>query len=166
MEHTSGKILAQAMDETRNLTRFYAGKLKGVDMHREFEINGYKTNSPFWILAHLCWAEHMLLIECSGHDSLGIPWLNDFKIGSKKGADKSNWPPLEEVLGAMKQIHAEAMEKMAAMTEDQLDEDNELGLAFGENKSKRFMLMHAIRHEGTHCGQLSLIVKMYGKATV
>ncbi len=135
-------------------------------MLREFEIDGFRTNSALWILAHLCWAEHMLLIECSGHESLDIPWLNDFKIGSKKGADRTNWPSVEEVLGAMKQIHATAMEKQSVMTEDQLDEDNALELAFGENKSKRFMLMHAIRHEGTHCGQLSLIVKMYGKETV
>ena len=52
------------------------------------------------------------------------------------------------------------------VTEEELDKDNETGIAFGENTSKRFMAMHTIRHEGTHCGQLSLIAKMYGKQTV
>jgi hypothetical protein len=28
------------------------------------------------------------------------------------------------------------------------------------------MAMHTVRHEGTHCGQLSLIAQMYGKKTV
>ncbi|MFC2176579.1 DinB family protein [Bacteroidota bacterium] len=165
MHYTAGKTLAQTMDEARNLTRFYAGKLKGEDMHQLFEINGYTPNSAFWILAHLCWAEHMLLIESMGHQTLDIPWLNDFKIGSPK--DKvANAPSIEEVLEAMKQIHAVSIEKLANMTDEELDEENTLGIKFGPNGSKRFMAMHAIRHEGTHCGQLSLIAKMYGKATV
>jgi len=49
----AGKILATMMDEQRNLTRFYLSKLKGEDMYSEFEVNGYTTNSPVWILAYL-----------------------------------------------------------------------------------------------------------------
>lgn len=166
MEYTSGKVLAQTMDETRNLTRFYSGKLKGEDMDRVFEINGYTTNSAYWILAHLCWAENMLLLQCMGHKGLDIPWLNDFKIGSTKGHKPAKAPELKEVLSAMKDIHTAVLELLSSMTDEELDEDNPLGLAFGENRSKRFMAMHAIRHEGTHLGQLSLIAKMYGKQTV
>lgn len=166
MEYTSGKVLAQTMDNARNITRFYFGKLKGEDMTRQFEVSGYTTNSPHWILAHLCWAEHMLLIDCMGFPSIDIPWLKDFKIGTSKETDKTGWPSLEEVLSAMKSIHQTALEGLSKMTDEQLDEDNALGVTFGEEKSKRFMAMHAIRHEGTHGGQLSLIVKMYGKATV
>ena len=166
MEYTSGKVLAQTMDETRNLTRFYSGKLKGEDMNRVFEMNGFTTNSPFWILAHLCWAENMLLLQCMGHRGLDIPWLNDFKIGSSKGEKPANAPDLKEVLSAMKDIHAAALEQLASMTDEELDKDNVLGVSFGENRSKRFIAMHAIRHEGTHLGQLSLIAKMYGKQTV
>lgn len=166
MAVSSGKVLAQTMDETRNLTRFYSSKLKGEDMHHEFDVNGYTTNSPYWILAHLCWAEEMLLLRCLGHEGLDIPWLNDFKIGSAKGEKPTNQPELGEVLSAMKQIHATALEHLSQITEEQLEEDNDLGVAFGENRSKKFIAMHAIRHEGTHMGQLSLIAKMYGKKTV
>ena len=166
MEYTSGKVLAQTMDNARNLTRFYAGKLKGEDMHRQFELDGYLTNSPFWILAHLCWAEHMLLIECLGFPSMNIPWLNTFRIGSGKEYRKEDWPSLEEVFQTLKDIHATALEGLSNMTDEELDTDNALGVTFGDEKSKRFMAMHGIRHEGTHGGQLSLIVKMYGKTTV
>lgn len=166
MENTAGKVLAEMLNEQRNLTRFYAGKLKGEDMFREFEVNGYKTNSPYWILAHLCWAENMLGIQCMGKKGLDIHWLNDFKIHSSKGEKSVNQPTLEEVLSAFKQIHAVAMETISSLSDKELDEENTLGIAFGENKSKRFIAMHAVRHEGTHCGQLSLIAKMYGKATV
>ncbi|MFM1875217.1 MAG: DinB superfamily [Bacteroidota bacterium] len=166
MAYTSGVVLAQTMDETRNLTRFYAGKLKGENMHRTFEVNGFTTNSPYWILAHLCWAENMLLLQCMGHKGVDIPWLKDFKIGTAKGVKPSSEPALEEVLSALKEIHAISLDNLAKMSDAELDEDNALGVAFGENKSKRFMAMHAIRHEGTHLGQLSLIAKMYGKQTV
>ncbi len=108
----------------------------------------------------------MLLIESMGHPKLDIQWLYWFKIGCDKDADQKEWPSLEDVFTAMKQIHEVAMENLSGMTDAELDQDNELGIAFGENRSKRFMAMHAIRHEGTHCGQLSLIVKMYGKQTV
>lgn len=166
MGYTSAKVLAQTLDEQRNLTRFYAGKLKGEDMHREFEVNGYTTNSAYWILAHLCWAEHMTIVECFGFEPLDIPWLKHFRIHSPKGVKPAIEPSLDEVLAAMKEIHTYCLEKLSVMTDEELDTDNVLGMAFGENKSKRFMAMHAIRHEGTHCGQLSLIAKMYGKQTI
>ena len=154
------------MDETRNLTRFYVGKLKGEDMDRVFEINGYRTNSPYWILAHLCWAENMLLLQCMGHGGLDIPWLKDFRIGSSKGEKPANAPSLKEVLDALKEIHATALKHLSGMSDDDLNEESPITLPFGEDKSKRFVAMHAIRHEGTHLGQLSLIAKMYGKQTV
>lgn len=162
----AGKVLAAMLDEQRNLTRFYLSKLKSEDMHREFEVNGYTTNSPYWILAHLCWAENMLAIQSLGRKGVNIPWLNDFKIQSPKGGKTASQPSLEEVLSAFKQIHAVALETISSLSDEELDTENVLGLAFGENKSKRFMAMHAVRHEGTHCGQLSLIAKMYGKTTV
>jgi hypothetical protein len=165
-EYTSGKVLATMMDEQRNLTRFYLSKLKGEDMYREFEVNGYTTNCPYWILAHLCWAENMLAIQSLGGKGVDISWLNDFKIHSLKGEKPASQPSLEEVLSAFKQIHTVALETISNLTDAELDQENPLGLAFGENKSKYFMAMHAVRHEGTHGGQLSLIAKMYGKKTV
>jgi hypothetical protein len=166
MSVSTGKVLAKMLDEQRNLTRFYLGKLKGEDMHREFEVNDYTTNSPYWIIAHLCWAENMLAIQSLDGKGVDIPWLNDFKIHSPKGEKPTSQPSLEEVLAAFKQVHAVALKTISGLTESEWDQENPLGLAFGENKSKRFMAMHAIRHEGTHCGQLSLIAQMYGKKTV
>lgn len=166
MDQTTAKTLAHTMNEARNLTRFYSGKLKGEDMHRQFEVGDYTTNTPFWILAHLTWAENMLLLQCMGHAGLDIPWLNDFKIGSVKKEKSASMPDLKEVLTAMKQVHEAALDHLSRMTDAELEEDNALGMSFGENRSKRFMAMHAIRHEAIHTGQLSLLVKMYGKATV
>jgi len=161
---TTARLLAETMDETRNLTRFYLSKLKGEDMHRTFTIGDYTTNSPYWIMAHLTWAEHRLLVESLGHAPLDIPWLDRFSIGTVPPS--SDLPELDEVLSQFKAVHAYAMECLSGMTDGQLAEDNILGIQFGGKGSKHFIAQHTIRHEGTHCGQLSLIAQFYGKKTV
>lgn len=161
---TTAQLLVDTMDETRNLTRFYLSKLKGEDMHRTFTIGDYTTNSPYWVIAHLTWAEHRLLVESLGHAPLDIPWLSLFSIGSTPSEE--NLPPLENVLSQFKSVHIYAMDNLSRMTDEQLAEDNVLGIQFGGKGSKKFIAQHTIRHEGTHCGQLSLIARFYGKQTV
>ncbi len=161
---TTAEILAESMDETRNLTRFYLSKLKGEDMHRTFTVGDYTTNSPYWIMAHLTWAEHRLLVESLGHAPMDIPWLNLFAIGTLPPS--TDLPELEEVLAQFKAVHTYALECLSRMTDDELAKDNILGIQFGGKSSKKFIAQHTIRHEGTHCGQLSLIAQFYGKKTV
>lgn len=161
---TTAEILAETTDEARNLTRFYLSKLKGEDMHRTFTIGEYTTNSPYWIIAHLTWAEHRLMVESLGHVPLDIPWLNMFSIGTTPSSE--NLPSLEEVLGQFKAVHEYALECLRGMTDAQLAEENILGISFGGKTTKKFIAMHTVRHESTHCGQLSLIAQFYGKKTV
>lgn len=161
---TTAEILAETMDESRNLTRFYLSKLKGEDMHRTFTIGGYTTNSPYWIIAHLTWGEHRLLVESLGHPVLDIPWLDLFAIGT--APSNENLPQLEEVLAQFKAVHEHALLHLRSMTDAELEEENILAINFGGRTSKKFIAMHTIRHEGTHCGQLSLIAQFYGKKTV
>ncbi len=161
---TTAEILAETMDETRNLTRFYFSKLKGEDMHRTFTIGDYTTNSPYWIIAHLTWAEHRLLVESLGGPGLDIPWLDRFAIGTMPAKD--GLPSLEEVLAAFKAVHEHALAHLRSMTDEQLAEENILNINFGGKTSKKFIAIHTARHEGTHCGQLSLIAQFYGKKTI
>ncbi len=161
---TTANLLADTMDETRNLTRFYLGKLKGEDMHRTFTVGDYTTNSPYWIIAHLVWGEHMLLVESMGHPKLDIPWLGKFAIGTSPSTEEL--PPFEEVLATFKTVHEHALTHLRTMTDEQLDAENILGINFGGKTTKCFIAMHAIRHEGTHVGQLSLIAQFYGKKTI
>ena len=123
MSVTTGKVLAKMLDEQRNLTRFYLSKLKGEDMNREFDINGFTTNSPYWIMAHLCWAENRVGLNSPGHSGVDIPWLNDFRIGSAKGEKPASNPSLEEVLAAFKQIHATTVEYISSLSEEELDKE-------------------------------------------
>jgi len=163
---TTAEILAESMDETRNLTRFYLSKLKGEDMHRTFTIGSYTTNSPYWILAHLTWAEHQLLVKSLGHKPMDIKWLDLFAIGTTLAPGTEDLPSIDQVIMLSKVVHEYALERLRSMTDAELEEENILNINFGGKTTKKFIAMHTIRHEGTHCGQLSLIAQFYGKRTV
>src|ERR1041384_2156047 len=94
---TESQIITDIFDNGRKLSGFFLGKLKDVDPLKEIEANGQKLNSIQWIVAHMAWAEDGLMLKGAGHKGSGIEWLEQFKIGGS-GADKTKWPPFEEVM--------------------------------------------------------------------
>ena len=48
----------------------------------------------------------------------------------------------------------------------QFDEENTLGIRFGNKTNKRFLAMHGIRYEASHTGHLGVIAKMERANTV
>ena len=145
----------------RNLTNYYISKTDGIDIHKVYEVNGVKMNSAYWILAHLTWTEHFLIIEGIGGESLGIEWLDDFGFGSEP--DKVENPPdIEEVRKRYEEVHNKAMEILNNMSDEQMEADNNIEANFGGSKDKFHVLMHAIRHEPMHVGQISWILKANG----
>lgn len=158
---TEAQILGEAYESVRNLTKFYLSKLDGVDLHQQLEINGKKFNSPYWIVAHLVWTEHSLIIRGLGNQSLDIPWLEDFSIGSDSEKIK-NKPAYEEVLKKLDEVHLVAMNIINSLSDEQLDGENHIDVTFGGVNSKRSVLRHAIRHEPMHIGQISWILKVNG----
>ncbi|MCC6866274.1 MAG: DinB family protein [Ignavibacteria bacterium] len=160
-ENTKTKALIKTYQMTRNLSNYYFSKLEGLDIKKQYEINGVKMNSAYWILAHLVWTEHFLIVEGIGGESMGIEWLNDFEFGSEP--DKSENPPaIEEVKKQREDVHSKAIEILNNMTDEQMEAENNIEVEFGGSKSKMTVLMHAIRHEPMHIGQISLILKANG----
>jgi uncharacterized damage-inducible protein DinB len=159
------QTLIKAFEMARNLSKFYISKLDVIDLKKEYEIKGVKLNSAYWILAHTVWTEHFLIIEGIGGESLGIEWLNDFGFGSSPEAIK-NGPSYEEIMKRMEDVHQKAVEILNSMTDEQMQEDNNIEASFGGSNSKESVLMHAIRHEPMHIGQLSWILKINGVKTV
>ena len=51
------------------------------------------------------------------------------------------------------------MEIIRGMSDEELEKDNYFNFTIGGSKSKKALIMHAIRHEPMHIGQLSLILK-------
>lgn len=163
---TQAQLLADTLDKNRQLTRFYISKLKDINPESVLELNGYKTNSLFWIVAHLIWAEDYLGILELGGKSIAPDWAKKCAINSD-GTLPENRPDFKNALDEMKSVHESALNFINTVSDEQLAEQNVTGFHFGDgNATKLMMLQHCIRHEGTHLGQLSLLAKIHGKQTV
>jgi len=163
---TEAEILADTYENVRILTKWYLSKMKDVDMQKVFEVDGKKFNSAYWITAHLTWSEQFLLLLALGGKPLDIPWLDQFRIGAKFPDDKNGLPPIKQILDAWKEIHVAAMAHVRSLPDEVLNKDNPSGFGFGDDKSYRMMIHHAIRHESIHAGHLSWLCKLYGIKTV
>lgn len=161
MSNEKTQTLIKAYQMARNLSNYYISKMESIDIHKVYEVNGVKMNSAYWILAHLVWTEHFLIIEGIGGESLGIEWLNDYGFGSVPDEIK-NQPSIEEVRKRFEEVHAKAMDILNSMTDELMEAENNIEANFGGSKDKFHVLMHAIRHEPMHIGQLSWILKING----
>ncbi|MBS1519272.1 MAG: DinB family protein [Bacteroidetes bacterium] len=161
MNNQSVSTLSEAYESARNLTKFYFSKLDDSLYTKRHRINDTEMNSAFWMLAHLVWTEHLLIIKGIGNQEMGIEWLDNYSYGTDPGSITSE-PSLEEVRDKFDEVHLRAMEILKSMDDKQLEEDNHIDANFGSSKSKKNVLIHAIRHEPMHVGQLSLILKANG----
>jgi uncharacterized damage-inducible protein DinB len=148
--NTEVQTLIKTYEMTRNLSKFYISKIEGIDLKKNYELNGIRLNSAYWLMAHLVWTEHFLIIEGVGGESMGNEWINDFGFGSN-GEDAEGAPPIDEVLKTLDEV-----------SDEMLETENNIEATFGGSKSKRTVIMHAIRHEPMHIGQLSWILKANG----
>ncbi len=161
MKKSESETLTDTYEGVRNLTKFFFSKAKDIDVHKRRSADGVTFNSPYWMAAHLTWTEHMLLVEGLTGKKMDIPWLEDFRMGSAPPERNSN-PTFEEALKKLDEVHAEAVKIIRSLADEQLDEPNYLGIPFMGKSTKRNIIMHAIRHEPMHIGQLSWILKMNG----
>lgn len=161
----TAQVLLNTFNETRSLSLFYFHKLDSTQCERVIEYEGIRLNSPRWIMAHLAWAEQFLLLKAMGMEELPMEWLNKVAIG-KPVCNPEELPAMDETLACLNQIHTAVNHYLPGLSDAQLEEKNAAGLKFGPNESKRFMFMHAIRHEGTHAGQLGWLCKLNTIKTV
>jgi len=153
------KTLLEAYESVRNLSKFYISNLDKEKVHERYEINGVKFNSAYWLVTHLTWTEHYLIIQGIGNKDLNIPWLDEYGYGTNPVEIKTR-PDFDEVLKLFDEVHAKAVEVINSTPDEQLDEPNHIDLSFGGKTDKRTLLKHAIRHEPMHIGQISWILKV------
>ncbi len=161
---TASETLAQTMEQTRNLTLFYFNKLKDQDIHKQFVLEGLALNNAFWIMAHLAVTENFLLLHSIGAEREKISWARNFGLGSEI-MEPENCPMFEEVKTVMNSVHAKAMNYVRSLTDEDLLKPTINGVNFGGEDSVKSTIMHAIRHEGGHTGQLGWLCKLYGIKT-
>ncbi len=158
-------ILSNVMDKTRQLTGLYLNLLQNTDLHRVFELDTIKLNSAFWIMAHLCVTENFLLLRSTGGELVKIPWARQFGLGSVP-LSREECPSFDEVSAVFKDIHQKAILHIASLDNSFLDETNATGFEFAGEKTVRSVIVHAIRHEGTHAGHLGWLCKLQGIKTI
>ena len=158
------QVLAEVIDFNRQLTRFYLSKLKGIDMQHEFEFDGKRFNSPYWIIGHLAWAQNNLILKGTYGEKIRNEWLPKFKIGGKID-DYSALPNLKDLLATFKEIHEKSLQHVAKLSHEDLNKPNAINFGFEEEKTVRSIIQHQIRHEGVHTGHLSWICKMHSITT-
>jgi uncharacterized damage-inducible protein DinB len=159
--NTRTQALVKAYEMSWNLAAYYFSKLENIDLHKRYELEGVKMNSAYWILAHMVWTEHFLILEGIGGESIGIEWLNDFGFGADPDSIQ-NPPSVEEIKSKMDEVHKRALEILNTMTDEMMMADNNIEATFGGSQSKESVLMHAIRHAPMHVGQISWILKING----
>jgi uncharacterized damage-inducible protein DinB len=156
---TQSETLANTFQSVRGLTKFYFSQFPDDKLHDVPEINGVKFNTAYWLAAHLVWTEHFLILQGVADKNLDISWLDEFKISSTPDR-KDSWPSYKEIMETMDKVHEEAMKAIKVLTDEQLEEENYLGYTFGGVNSKKAMIVHSIRHEPMHVGQLSWLLKL------
>lgn len=161
--------LADTFETVRALSKSFISKIDEKDIHESIVINGKEMNSPYWIVAHLAWAEAFLILatlgaEESPEEEEKYDWLNEYGFGTKPAEVKTK-PPLSEVIEAMDYIHERAMKHLRSLDDAFLDEKNKFNMTFGGKKDNRIAVHHAIRHEPMHIGQLTWFMKSKGMET-
>lgn len=163
---TTAQVLADQMNTTRELTRWYLSKLKETDPYHVFEINGKPLNNWYWQVAHLAWAEHFLIINGTGGQVLPqFEQLLNFSMGNAFNQSNAIWD-VKELINLFKQVHEHSMAHLISLSDEQLAQDNKLGFSFSSDISQKATIMHAIRHEGTHTGHLGVLCKAFNLQTV
>ncbi len=159
MSTTQVKTLISAFESVRSLSKFYMANLDVNKVHERIEVNGIKFNSAYWLVTHLTWTELYLITRGIGGKEMDDHWLDEYGIGTNPDEIKTK-PDYSEVVKLFDEVHANAVEILNSITDDQLDEPNHLGISFGGKNNKRAVLQHAIRHEPMHIGQISWILKV------
>lgn len=164
-QNTEAKALADVYKSVRSLTKFFVNQLQDIDIEKQFELDGIKLNTISWLIGHLCWTENALILKGVGNIDSGIPWLEEYGIGTNPSDIKMK-PGLSELISTLDNIHEKALGVLENLNDEELSEDNYLGFGFGGDKSKRMLIIHAIRHEPMHTGQLSWSMKLNRAKTI
>lgn len=158
---TESQILAGAFESVRNLSKFYLSNLEEKDLFKQIEFNGVKFNTAYWMVCHLVWTEHFLIVQGVGNKTLNIPWLEQFEQGSDPSEIK-NMPEYKDVLRNLDEVHAEAVKILNSLPDEELEKPNHINATFGQKNDKLGVIRHCIRHEPMHIGQISWIIKAGG----
>ncbi len=160
--------LRNMVDATRQLAHFALKRLEGKEgeLQTRFEANGRKMNSVYWLIAHMAWAENNLILRSTGGPNPEVPWLKAFALGKPAEDGENCGVPYSEIYAGFKKVHQLSMDHLASLDPANLDAENKLAWEILGGKTMRNTIMHHIRHENNHIGQLLWLVNLHGVKTI
>ena len=154
------KTIAEQMDQTREMTRFYLSQLKEADPYEIHSIKNIKVNPIIWEIGHLTVTQNRLVMYLCKGPAERISWAKTFGMGSSPTSNKEDYPPYDEVWNMFKHIHEKSIDFVSALSNEDLNQPIDKDLFFLRNNTYKDAIMHSIRHEGIHAGCLSLHCKI------
>ena len=162
---TQAELLAGQLDGTREWTLSLIYDLAGDDWLFQ---PAQGLAHALWLCGHLASSQATLIhARCLGEGILDGAFTAHFPIGAPvKSSSEHAYPPVNEVLAKMAEVHARTCEAIGRMTDAFLDEP-----AFAADgrtqhphyRDKRGAVSHCSRHEAFHAGQLATIRRLLGK---
>lgn len=161
------ETLRHLVGVSRQLANSFLKKLgDDIDVHKRFEVDGRKLNSVYWLVAHMAWAQSNLLLRSTGGPNPELKWLKFFALGKPAEEGETNGPSWEEVLAGFQKVHDLSMAHLETLTADDLDSPNKIDWQILGGKTMRNTIVHHIRHENHHIGQLLWLINFHGVKTV
>lgn len=157
---TTAQTLADAFDYTRGISLDYFNKMKDKDIYKEFEVEGIKLNSAYWLLGHLVVTENYMLLKSVGGEIVRFGWARPFGLGGSLAAVTERIS-VEEIMATMDEVHKKSMDHVRGLTDEQLRLPTTGAIKFGDG-SYYDIIRHAIEHEGAHGGHLGWLNKLHG----
>ncbi len=153
MENPRVQTLIETLEFSQNLAVWYISLLKEIDPYKVFEVEGKSLNSVYWIVGHLAWAENMLILEGTRGEAVESEHLDKFRIGDAHAV----LPDLDfaGVKALAQEVHQKTLAHLESLNDSDLDLPNTKNFGFGKEPTNQVIIMHAIRHIGTHTGHLS-----------
>lgn len=166
MSNIQTRLIAEQIDNTRELTRFYLSKLKTADVYKSFTVNSIKLNPIIWEVGHLAIAQNWLVLYLGYGDSEKIPWAKGFALGATPSTKKEDYPPFMEIWETLKRIHNKSIGHVNSLSDVDLFQAPKKEIPFIKENNLKNLFMHSVRHEGIHAGHLSWHCKLNGVSTI
>jgi hypothetical protein len=162
---TEAQILSRQLDKARELSLWYLSFLKDCDPTKTFTCEDKIFNSYYWEVGHLTVTQSYLSIYLTYGNAPKIEWAKLFGLGSSNMVTNEH-PAYKEVWSMFKEVHTLAIDHVAQLTDEQLDEPTKAPFKLAGVTTVRDAIIHCIRHESLHTGHLSWLCKFHGVKTI
>jgi hypothetical protein len=124
------------------------------------------ANHALWFAGHMGVSDNFFISVVAAEQAVNHPEMSErFGMGSRPTTDLAYYPPIDEVVGYMKERRATLLKLLDGLTEEQLDEPTPKGTPdFLPTLASVFET--AVWHEGLHSGQVSVARRSMGRGPV